>query len=210
MTWTAQEQRDVANALLGSWPGTIAAWGKEAFAAYLGELEARGLDAIQVLTAIRTWPSGSDFPPSAPNLAAAAIHDPSRPTFDEAFALIYGRGGVLRARPADSTFADAAERDRAYLQAARQRAAQLHPLIGPFVERFGIDRLRALEVDHDEYGDLKRRELRQHWEQFVEATEHRRVAAIASPRREEGLARLDPLAALGVRPAGELETGSSE
>lgn len=71
MTWTADERKAVARSLLGSWPGTVSAWGREAIAAYIEALEARGLVAESVLLAIRSWPA-AEFPPSAPSLAAGA------------------------------------------------------------------------------------------------------------------------------------------
>lgn len=64
--------RPVAQALLGSWPQQVTSWGREGLAAYLAELEARGISPEAALQAIRSWPAGSDFPPSAPNLAARA------------------------------------------------------------------------------------------------------------------------------------------
>jgi len=66
------DERDVARALLGSWPGTVSAWGREGIAAYLSELEARGAHPEAVLLAIRSWPP-AEFPPSAPSLARAAV-----------------------------------------------------------------------------------------------------------------------------------------
>ena len=200
--WTADEQRAVARALLGSWPGTVTAWGKDAFAAYIDELRARGLTADRVLVAVRTWPAGSDFPPSAPNLAAAARNDPSKPTFEEAYRLIYGPGGILRAQPVDRTFPDGVSMARAYNEARTVRAGEVHPLVGSFAVRFGLERLGALEVDHPEYGGLKRKELREAWDRHCEAMEGRDVAALVSGERRGELGRFDPLAVVGRRPVG--------
>ena len=210
MSWTADEQREVGQVLLGSWPGTVSAWGREAIAAYLGELKARGLSAEEVVFAVRSWPAGSDFPPSAPNLAAAARKDPSKPTFDEMVALVYGPRGVLRARPSESSWADEGERGRAYNRAALERARELHPLVGSFVARYGVERLRMLELDHPEYGALKRRDLLASWEAHVEAMGKRDVALSIAGRGRGELSRVDPLAALGVRvdPDPRLRIGS--
>lgn len=200
-----QEWKPVALALLGSWPQQVAGWGNEALAAYLAEIEARGVTPDRALVAVRTWPAGSDFPPSAPNLAAAARTDPSTPTFDEAYALVYGRGGVLRARP---RYTGLPLTDKDYLSASRARLSQMHPRVVEFVERYGLERLRMLEVDHPDFGDLKRKELRAAWEQIGEALEGRDVAALASGRRGE-LVSLDPLAALGTNPSTpQIEAGS--
>jgi hypothetical protein len=75
------------------------------------------------------------------------------------------------------------------------RAYALHPLLGDFVERYGVHRLRMLPVDDPDYGELRRRELREAWNRHREATEERDVAALASRRRGE-LRRFDPLRSL--------------
>lgn len=213
MTWTAEAQREVKRALLGSWPGTITAWGKDAFAAYIGELQARGLEAAQVLTAVRTWPAGSDFPPSAPNLAAAALHDPSVPTFPELLVLLNGPGGILnaRARSHKSSW-EAGERDRADADAIRERASRAHPLVALFVERIGIDRLRSLGLDDPQFGEARRRSLEKEWRDHVDTMGDRDVRSLASGGRRGELGRLDPLAALPVAPPPvfALERGGEE
>jgi hypothetical protein len=194
--------RDVGRALLGSWPDRVAAWGEEAIAAYVEELQARGLTPETALAAIRSCPAEQRFPPSAAELLGLARHDPSKPTFVEAYRLIYGVGGILRARPfLTSSWDDDGDRRRAYDQAAREHAATMHPLVASFVDRYGIDRLRLLEVDHPDYGDIKRRDLEAAWDAHVEAMDGRDLAAIAAPRRGEGLRKVDydPLSALGAR-----------
>jgi hypothetical protein len=168
-----------------------------------------GYDAEQIAGGLRKLIArGQVFGPTPGELVALINEDPSRPTFIEAYRLIYGKGGILRARPTVSTWPDNAAKERDYDLAARERAAAMHPLVAAFVERYGISRLRLLEVDHDDYGELNRKDLEAHWDRFCEAVQDRRVAAIAAPRRGEGLAKLDPLSALGVRsPAAELEPG---
>lgn len=211
MTWTAEEQREIGTALLGSWPGTMTAWGKEAIAAYISELRARGLTAEQTLTAIRTWPAGSDFPPSAPNLAALARQDPSTPTPEEAYRLIYGPRGVMRARPAPGgSYGSEAEMLGARNEARVKRAYELHPMLGAFVERFGVDRLAMLEVDDPDYGELRRRDVREAWERHCEAMQGRDVAALAAGQRRGEMGRFDPLAALGRPRRGELESTTGQ
>ena len=165
----------VARALLGSWPERVASWGAEGIAAYVEELEARGVTADAALVAIRSCSADQKFPPSAPELAGMARRDPSRPTFDEAYVGIYGPGGIL---------------------GYKRAGVVVSPWVTAFVDWYGIDRLRRLEVDHDEYGDLKRAELRRSFEQFLEATDGREVAQIAQRSQRGGLGRLDPLAAL--------------
>ncbi len=188
----------VATALLGSWPSQVASWGREALAAYVAEISARGITPDQALNAIRMWPAGSDFPPSAPNLAAAARRDPSKPTFDEAVTLIFGRGGVLRARtPVRKASWEFGERDRLDAEAMLQRAGTMHPLIGAFIRAQGLERLRDLDLEDPQWGGARRANLRDDWQEFAEAHEGREVAALLAPRRGE-LDSFDPLAALDV------------
>lgn len=189
MSWTPDEQRAVATALLGSWPATLAQLGQEAIAAYIGELEARGLEAPAVLLAIRTWPAGSDFPPAAPNLAAAARRGPDRLTFAEAFTLIYGRGGALKARPKPGRYDNEAQMIGARHDAARERAYELNPLLGAFVDQVGIERLWSLPINDEEFGSVRRRELEQQWDQFLEVSEHRDAVALVSATAPELVAR---------------------
>lgn len=197
MTWTADERSTVANLLLGSWPGTIAHWGREGFAAYLTVLEQR-LTAEQASGAILSW-EGGDFPPSAPNLAAAARTDPGAPTFVEMVRLVFGPGGVLSARTSVRKGVwDLGERERLDEEAMIERASGMHPLIGAFVRSYRIEKLRALNLDDPDWGGAERHRLEHHWQQHVEACDGRDAAALAMGRRQDGLAKLDPLAALGI------------
>jgi hypothetical protein len=169
------DERDVARALLGSWPNQVASWGREALAAYLAELAARGVSPDAALVAIRSCPAGQKFPPSAPELAALARQDPERPTFDEAFQGIYGPGGVF---------------------GVKRSGVTVSPWVTAFVDWFGRDRLRMLEVDCEVEGKWRRRELRESYEQFLEVAEGRVVAQIARSGRGT-LGRVDPLTAVG-------------
>ncbi len=188
---------DVASALLGSWPTQVAAWGRAGMAAFLGEVRSRGATPDGALVAIRRRKSA--FPPSAGELAADGLRDPSTPTFTEAFRAIDGPHGVLVAREpyAGPVREPAASRQRAALA----RAAECHPLIGAFIESYGLARLRLLEVDHPEYGELRRNDLGAEWERFLTATEGRDLAALGTRRRGE-IGRLDPLAALPEQTTG--------
>lgn len=200
MTWTADNTRDIGRALLGSWPGTVNAWGREGIAAYLAELEARGLTAEQTLLAIRTWPAGSDFPPSAPNLAARALEDPSVPTFPEAMRLVRH---ALRAfnLPLKGDFSTEAQMLGARNQRVLERAEGLHPLVASFVDRMGVERLQREvgEMGDDEFGSLRRRDLERAWREQCEAMRGRERVLLVSGRSGRGsLASVDPLAAIGV------------
>lgn len=207
MSWTADERREVGRAVLGSWPSGAGGqgWGQNGIAAYVRELEARGLGASRTLLAIRSWPAGSDFPPSAPNIAARARRDVSTPTFDECYRLIYGRNGILRARP---PYPGRALRPADFDEARRRKLSEVHPLVRSFVERHGLARLQALEVEDPEFGELRRKELRASYEQHRAVFEERGAVALASGGRD-GLRSLDPLSAIGG-PRRELTMTSDE
>jgi hypothetical protein len=149
--------------------------------------------------------------PSVSVLLEAARRDPSRPTFDEAYQLLYGTGGVLRATPhrggAVLTYSSERDRQRQYDAAALERAAGLHPLIASFVNRQGLDRLRGLRLDDPEWGEKRRHDLERAWNEHVETFDGREVAALASGARGE-LERLDPLAALGLADRRQIPQGT--
>lgn len=200
MSWTVEEQRHVGTVLLGSWPSQVAAWGREAIAAYVAELQGRGLTAEQAIGALRSCEA--TFPPSAGELFRAARVDPALPTFDEALFLIRR---AQRAR-ATGLFTSEAQMLAAIDEAALEQLRRIaHPLVVAFAERQGMRRLASLELDDPEYGELRRRELRDAWDRHLEACDGREVAAIAAGRRD-GLQRLDPLAAI-AGPARELPAG---
>lgn len=210
MTWTNDDRKQVVSLLLGSWPGTMAAWGREAITAYLTVLEQRGLTAEQVSNAILAWPSGSDFPPSAPNLAAAALKDPSTPTFDETLTLIRA---ALRAYnlPLKGDFTAEAQMIRAREQNVLDRARDMHPLTGAFIARHGVGRLMdEVSALDGEYGAIRRNELAEAWEHHVDAMRDRDVHSLTAADRRGELRKFDPLAALGARrPAGALTEGGA-
>jgi hypothetical protein len=203
-------ETDVTNALLGSWPSQVAQWGREGIAAYLSELAARDITPDQALVAIRACPAGQKWPPSAPELAGLVRRDAAIPTGPEALELIFGRGGVLSARtPIRKGSWNAGERDAANKQAMTERAAGMHPLIGAFIEREGgLERLVRLDLDDLEYGEVRRHQLVMSWHEHVSACADRELSAIAAGRRNEGLQRLDPLAALRLAaPVAEITGG---
>jgi hypothetical protein len=175
------------------WPGEFTEATARAWRLLLDDFSAE-----QVLVAIKSLVArGGTFRPSVAEVTAAIRKDPSAPTFTEAYALIYGKGGVIRARPkyAGRLITDE-DRNRAMLD----RASELHPLVAAFVNRYGLHRLRMLEVDDPEYGELRRKELAGEWDQFCEAMEGRDVAALVSGRRGE-IGRFDPMSVLGAKPA---------
>jgi hypothetical protein len=200
-------EAEVATALLGSWPSQVAQWGREGIAAYMSELAARGVTPDRALVAIRLCPAGQTWPPSVPELAALARRDPGAPTFAEMMTLVFGDGGVLTARTAVRKGPwGAGERDQLDREAMLERAGEMHPLVGSFVERQTLDYLRQLNLE-DEYGAIRRRDLQRDWDAHLAAVENRDVTALTTRRRGE-IGRLDPLGVLRrVRPVAEIAGG---
>lgn len=140
--------------------------------------------------------AGEKYAPGAADLVAAfrRTNDLSTPTFDEAFQLVFGQGSRLLSRNVTQADLDAA-----------------HPMVASWVVRSGIERLRMLPVFDPQYGELRRADLRRSWEAHVEAMGERAQAAAMLPPadRERGLAKMDPLAALGIEPQKRLVSGQA-
>lgn len=204
---TPDEWESIALLIEEGWPGEFTDASAAAWRVFLDDYDAeRVLTALKVLVA-----RGGRFRPSVAEVAAEINVDRCVPTFIEAYQLIYGARGVLAARPKQSWWDTPAQRERSYEDAARERAAEMHPLIGRFIDRYGVNRLRMLELDDPEFGALRRRELQADYEQLTEALEGRRLEAIAAPRRNGGLARIgDPLEALGIERPAAITSGGDE
>jgi hypothetical protein len=193
------------------WPGELTA---DAAGAYRALLDGTDLDAI-VAAVRRLLHEGRTFRPSAAEILGTARTDPSRPTWEEAFRLIFGPRGALAARRPPGIYADQRAMALADDAAVRDRLTGMHPLVGAFVERQGIERLRSLPLDErnaDDPADAmwRRKELREAWDRHLEATDGREVAALAAGGdHTEGLRRLDPLSALNPPAAPELERGTA-
>jgi len=161
-----------------AWPGEFDDSAAKAWRVFLGDYDADAVAAGLKACVAR----GGRFRPAVAEIVAEIRSDPSRPTFDEAYQMIYGPGGVL---------------------GFKRSGVTVSPWVVAFVASCGQERLRLLEVD-GEYGELNRKELRQSWEQFLEANETRDIAALAAggPRRGR-LGRFDPLEVLRLasRPA---------
>ncbi len=159
-----------------------------------------GHDPQRVIQALATALADGGEYRSLPRVVAALRHDPSVPTADEALHAIYGPRGVLRARPPYPPGGwTGDELRRASDALALERADEIHPLLGAFVRRQGLGRLRALPVDDPDWGHQRRRELLVAWERHVDVMQDRDLAALTAPRGE-GPRRLDPLASLGLTP----------
>lgn len=211
--WTEEEWAMFFDLLDNGWPGDLDEGAAAAYRVLLDRTEPP--EVIEALNQLLH--SGARFRPSAAEILGARRRDPGRPTFEEAYQSIFGPGGVLRARPGVRRYLDSAERKRMYDEAALTRAERLHPLIGGFVVRQGLDRLRQMPVDAPGTADgpgeghWARKELREAWDRHVDASDGRELAVLASGGRL-GLRQLDPLAALGGRdlsapalPAGPTE-----
>lgn len=158
-----------------------------------------GVEPEAALTAVREIVlEGKALRPKPGEIVARAKRDSSKPTFEEAYRLIFGPGGVLAARPSVTRWRDEGHRRALCNEAAARRAEALHPLVGSFVARQGLDRLRELPVDDPDYGEMRRRDLREAWERHVDASDGREVTALAAGTGRTGLRQLDPLTALGL------------
>jgi hypothetical protein len=149
--------------------------------------------------------AGQKFPPNVGEIANAIHTNRDDPSFTEAYELLFGKGGAVRARPQPGQrFADSADRDRATDLAILQRAIAQHELVGAFVAAVTPKRLRLLPVDDPDYGELERRRLNEEWNDFVERADARRregmplLTAPLAERRELGPAKPNYLAAIGA------------
>lgn len=168
-----------------------------------------GTDPDLMVTGLkRLLHEGWKWRPSASLFLEAANRDPSAPTFDEAFRLIYGRNGVLRV-PSPRQYANDADQRRQRDAAIEARLENVHPLVGSFVRRQGIGRLLTIQIHHETYGEKERRDLRLAWGQHVEAMRGRNIAALAAGRRKGELGAFDPLTALAPGHRAALETGEA-
>lgn len=149
-----------------------------------------GVTPGAVLIALRkiALENGGKWRPSAGEILHVLGEDPERPTFED----------MLAALKAACKYPRGVRRDA--------RAEREHPLVAGFLLP-RLERLAMLRIEDDEYGELRRRDLRREWDSWCEAQEGRERHVLAGGRRNE-LGRLDPLRALGIRPvAGELEQG---
>lgn len=185
--------KSVGTVLLGSWPAQVAAWGREGIAAYVSELQARGLSPEIAVGGLRSW--DGKWPPAAGELAAFLRRDRDALTFDEALRSILWvlRAPVVWGIEGGSTFVSAEDEQRARTEAIRGRLGTVHPLVRSFVETRGIDQLSRLPLDDPEWGLKHRRDLERAWDGHVDTMDHREVARIASGG---GLGKLDPLVSL--------------
>jgi hypothetical protein len=190
--------RDVGTVLLGSWPSQVASWGREAIAAYVAELQARGMTPDQAIVVFRS--SDERFPPSAAEAASAARRDVGRPTWDEAYILIRR---AMRQHTPNGRY----DSERQILAARHQRMqdwlAGVNSFVAGFTAQQTFSRLTQLPLDDPEWGEKTKRDLERAYDRYRETSDSREVALIASGHPGE-LGRLDPLAALELAKPAQL------
>lgn len=196
MIWSTDEWDAFVALLEASWPGDFDENAARAYRVMLDDVA----PAESVAAMRRLLHSGRRFRPSVAELLAEIHSDPSLPTFSETYQLIYGPAGVLAARPerplsGPERYASEADRRAAFNAAASARASDTHPLVSSFVARYGLDRLRALNVEDPVWGHKVQADLENAWDAHLQVTEMRTVHALTTG---EGLRKLDPLAALGI------------
>jgi len=179
-------QWDAIGLLLeNGWPGEFDDAAQGAYTALL-----TGYDPEHVLIALRVLVrKGGTFRPSVSEIAAIIDGDPGRPTWGEAYRLLFGARGFLTVRPE---------------RAAIERAEAKHPLLAAFIRMEGFDRLSMLPVNGD-HGELVRRDLERAWNSLGERADQRRASGMALDEvarpRQIGPRRPDFHAALPEGPA---------
>jgi hypothetical protein len=187
MSWDADRWDAFCGLVEEAWPGEFDDVARKSWRVLLDEIDPQA--AIGGMR--RLLFAGGTFRPSVSELLAAVRLDPSAPTFDEAYQLLFGPRGAMLGYDVEEV---------------SQRLDTIHPLIGTFVRRQGYRRLKELPLDDPNWGEQRRRELREAWDRHVEATDAREVAALALGEGHEGLRKLDPLASL-PGPRRELPSG---
>lgn len=205
--WTDQQWHIFVGLVDEAWPGALDDKTARSWRTLLDginpDVAAEGIRRLLV--------EGHRFRPSVSEVLAAARRDPTRPTFAEAYQLIYGRRGALAAREPHGVYSSEGDVRRARRAAQLGRAEDLHPLVATFIDRQGVDRLGQIPVNDPDWGEKHRRDLEKAWDQHVDAMDGREVATLAAGGRRGELARFDPLTALGVGSARQqLTEGDAE
>ena len=167
--------------LENGWPGEFDDAARGAYRVLLD-----GHEPEQILAALKVLVRrGARFRPSAGEIVAELVADPGRPTWGEAYQLLFGQRGLLSVRPE---------------AACLRRADERHPLLAAFIRQEGYDRLRMLAVHDPDWGERTRRDLGAAWEAMGNRADHRlarglELDAIGRPR-QLGPRRPDYLRAL--------------
>ena len=167
-TWTDLEWEGFCALLEEAWPGEFDDASRASWRLLLDGIEPTAAsEGLQ-----RLLFSGQRFRPSVSELIAAVRRDPGAPTFEEAYQLIFGPGGVLKARPAHKALITEDDERRA----VQERLETVHPLVASFTTRQGLSRLAGLSLEDPEWGEKHRRDLEGAWDRHCESQEHREVA----------------------------------
>ena len=158
----------IALLLDNGWPGDFDDAAAGAYRALLA-----GVEPEEILMALRVLVrKGGSFRPSASEIAGQLNADPGRPTWSEAFRLLFGARGLLSVRPE---------------RASIGRATERHPLLGRFIEAEGYDRLTMLPVHDPDWGRRTRRDLERAWDRLTQRADDRHAAGleldVSPPRR---------------------------
>ncbi len=175
--------KPVAAALLFGWPSQVNSWGDVVLAGYCSKLADRGVTPDEALAAIDSCGPEQKFPPSVPELAGMARHDPAEPTFAELVQALYGSGGVIR-----PLWAWPGERG---MPAAAERLAEQHELVQAFARSVGSEWLRNVDPrdGEHEFAGADRRKLDAAWREFLGRHDEREVAQLTGARRRGSLRR---------------------
>lgn len=178
-----REQWDAIGLLLeNGWPGEFT---DEAQATYRTLLE--DYDPSAILAALKLLVrKGGTFRPSVSEIAAALNADPGRPTWSEAYRLLFGQRGFLTVRPEKSALIQAGDR---------------HPLLAAFIVQEDYERLRMLPVHDPDRGEMVRRQLERSWERMEQRADDRQAAGLplgeVGRRPQIGPRKPNYLAAIG-------------
>lgn len=160
--WTDQEWQSVCSVFEhGFKSARDDPWSPEKAMAWRVVLDDLAPELVEQAVA-RLINGGQIFLPSLGELIVAARHDPDWPTWPDAQAILYGRHGVLLARPprtGNVTESSPQLIDQAILEAAFLQ----HPAIAAFVAAIGPRRLRMLGVEDPDWGQKRLDDLGVLW-----------------------------------------------
>lgn len=203
MSWTDEQWDTFCAMLQGGFPKDFEDEERSAYRIFFDEVDPQ----LAILGLKRVVFAGTfTFRPSVSELMGAIRNDPSVPTFDEALQVIRhalkakGPSADEISRKTGSTFINEDTEKRERRAAIQARLSEAHPLVGTFVARQGIGRLRNLPLDDADWGEKTRRDLEAAWDEHVDTTDHRKVAELTERSGRGAPGKLDPVGVLGLKP----------
>lgn len=196
---TDDEWNVIEGLLKNAWPGQWTDGTGPSYRLLVGDYPAAAvLESLRVLTR-----RAARFRPSAGEIVSEMHVDAAQPTWDEVYDAIYGSGRLMKVRLPYTGPVEYANRGE--LEAVRdalilEHARAFHPMITAFVEVVTPARLRTLELEDPQYGELRRRELRERWQEFAVTASERMVRGlplVTGGRTAGELKRVDPKGLLG-------------